>query len=51
MGVVWIGLAVAVVAAVVAVVRLTAGGRSSPGGDMGSVSESWLSEERSRKDS
>ena len=51
MSTVWIGVAVVFVAGIVALVRL-----SSPGGkpadvDVGSVSESWLSEQRARKDS
>jgi hypothetical protein len=51
MGAVWIGVAVAVVAALVAVVRRASTGRKSADVDVGSVSESWLSEERGRKDS
>ena len=47
----WIGVAVAAAAAVIALVRrLSAGGRSADV-DVGPVSEGWLSEQRARKDS
>jgi hypothetical protein len=51
MDAVWLVAAVVVVAAVVAVVRwVAARGKRSADVDMGSVSESWLAEQR-RKDS
>jgi hypothetical protein len=51
MGAVWLGVAVAVVAGIVALLRRSSAGGKSADVDAGSVSESWLSEERGRKDS
>jgi hypothetical protein len=50
MGAVWVGLAVAAVAAVVALLRRSSARGRSADVEVGSVSEAWLSEQRARKD-
>jgi hypothetical protein len=51
MGAVWVVASLAVVVALVVVLRRARAGKSAADVDRGSVSESWLSEERGRKDS
>lgn len=53
MNLVWIavGAAVAIVTVAVTVIRFKAAGQGSPASpDLGTVSDGWLSENRSRKD-
>lgn len=51
MSVMWIGLVLVVVAVAVAIFRLvTADSKPAGNSDLGTVSSSWLTENRSRKD-
>ena len=51
MNAIWIGLGVAVVAAAAAAIHFVAVGQKAPSNsDLGTVSSSWLTENRSRKD-
>jgi hypothetical protein len=52
MGAVWVVAALAVVVVLIAVVRrVRTSGKPAADVDLGSVSESWVSEQRGRKDS
>jgi hypothetical protein len=48
-GVLWVGIAVAILVAVVAFARRSSAGSGTDDIDVGSVSEGWLSEQRGKK--